>query len=254
PREGGQPPASAGSPSGYSPSEIERLTGCEDAIHYKFWDRRLLREALTHSSAKDESHPSNERMEFLGDSVLGLIVCEHLYRTRPAAQEGPLTEIKSAVVSRAALGKRAKEMELERWLIVGKGTGRGGRIPASLHANLFEALICAVYLDAGFEVARLFVLRHLSGVIPAVAESREGVNYKSLLQQWAQRELGVTPGYRVISESGPEHHKTFEVRSMLGAEEGSMGNGRSKKEAEQEAARLTLEERQASMSGSRPGA
>ncbi len=223
-------------------------------IHYKFWDRRLLREALTHSSAKDDLHPSNERMEFLGDSVLGLIICEHLYRTRPTAQEGPLTEIKSAVVSRAALGKRAKEMELETWLIVGKGTGRGGRIPASLHANLFEALICAVYLDAGFEVARLFVLKHLEGVIPAITEQREGVNYKSLLQQWAQRELGVTPGYRVISESGPEHHKTFEVRAMLGSEEGSMGNGRSKKEAEQEAARLTLEARQAPSPVGRPDA
>jgi ribonuclease-3 len=220
--------------------EVARLRDCEARVGYRFRDIAILEQALTHSSIKTTDNPSNERLEFLGDSVLGLIMTEFLYNFFNEKDEGELTQIKSVVVSTAILARESTRLGVCDFYNVGKGVTRRRKLPVSLQANVFEALVAAIYKDGGLEEARRFVLRNLYHHVLSVAEDQHEKNYKSLLQQWAQKELNSTPTYRVLAERGPDHLKHFEVVAVIGRQRYRSGVGRSKKEAEQVAARETL--------------
>jgi ribonuclease-3 len=220
--------------------DLDRIRGCEEMIGYRFRDSTLLLQALTHSSIKTVDNPSNERLEFLGDSVLGLVMTEFLFNFFQDHTEGDLTQIKSVVVSTSVLARESERLSLDRYYSVGKGVTRRKKLPTSLLANVFEAVVAAIYKDSGLESARRFVLRNLYHQVLAVAENRHKRNYKSILQQWAQKELNITPTYRVVAEKGPDHLKSFEVVAVVGKKKYRAGTGRSKKEAEQVAARETL--------------
>lgn len=221
-------------------SDLVRVRQCEGQIGYRFKEPGFLVQALTHSSIKTEDNPSNERLEFLGDSVLGLVMTEFLFSYFQDLDEGELTQIKSVVVSTSVLARESARLELATLYNVGKGVTKKKGIPVSLQANVFEAVVGAVYKDGGLEAARRFVLRNLFHHVLAVARDEHPRNYKSLLQQWAQKELNVTPGYKVVAERGPDHLKYFEVVALIGRKSYGRGSGRSKKEAEQVAARETL--------------
>ena len=223
-----------------SEGEIARLRDCEGRMGYRFRDVTILEQALTHSSIKTTDNPSNERLEFLGDSVLGLIMTEFLYNYFSDKDEGELTQIKSVVVSTAVLAQESTRLGVCDFYNVGKGVTRRRKLPVSLQANVFEALVAAIYKDGGLEEARRFVLRNLYHHVLSVSQDQHEKNYKSLLQQWAQKELNLTPTYRVLSEKGPDHLKHFEVVAVIGRQKYQSGIGRSKKEAEQVAARETL--------------
>ena len=218
------------------------LLRCQEAIGYLFRREGLLRKSLTHSSVKDEKNPSNERLEFLGDAILGMVISEYLFSMLPENDEGDLTKVKSVVVSSQTLARLGAEMELDRFLMTGKGIRMKSEVPRSLLANAVEAIIAAVYLDRGMEAARHFVLDHLHPYVEEVlADDHETKNYKSLLQQTAQKDFSATPAYRVLSEVGPDHSKSFRVSAVLGNREFPPGRGASKKEAEQDAAKVALE-------------
>lgn len=225
----------------FTDDELHHLRLCEERIAYRFKDERLLVQALTHSSIKTLDNPSNERLEFLGDSVLGLVMTEFLYNFFQDLDEGALTQIKSVVVSTQVLAGESLRLGLDGLYNVGKGVPRKRKLPPSLLANVFEAIVAAIYKDGGLEQARRFVLRNVYHQVLAVADDRHPKNYKSLLQQWAQKELGVTPTYRVASERGPDHLKYFEVVAVVGKKKYCAGSGSSKKEAEQASARSTLD-------------
>jgi len=212
---------------------------CERQIGYKFCNCFWLRKALTHSSSKSTNHLSNERLEFLGDAVLGMVISEHLFTKLKSYTEGELTKIKSSVVSRATLSARSKAIGLDSFISVGKGMLEGEEMPVSVMANALEAVIGAIFLDGGIEPAREFVLRLLSNEIEESIEGQDLSNYKSLLQQYAQREFCVTPTYKVIGDTGPDHEKSFLVVTLIGGLRYESAWGRSKKEAEQRAAELT---------------
>ena len=220
--------------------EQERIDGCQEAIACQFRDPFWLQKALTHSSNRSDLGLSNERMEFLGDAILGMVVSEHLFSTYSGHAEGELTAIKSVVVSQRTLARHGRELGLDKFLSVGRGMSKGRRLPNSVVANVFEAVIAAVYLDQGLDAARQFVLSNLQGEIEDAEHTKHSKNFKSLLQQLAQRELGCTPCYRVIEESGPDHAKSFRVVTMVNEVEYGTGWGRNKKEAEQHSARESL--------------
>ncbi|MEW6747427.1 MAG: ribonuclease III [Planctomycetota bacterium] len=218
----------------------ERFERFEEMLGYTFHDVALLRQALTHSSVKDASHPSNETLEFLGDSVLGMVIADYVYRELPGANEGDLTRVKSVVVSRSALAKLAQKLGIHDHLAVGKGIRKRRALPPSIAANAVEALIAALYLDGGLERATVFVLQHFIPLIRTVTKNRHAKNYKSLLQQLVQRQLAITPEYPLLETTGPDHLKTFEVAARVGNRVFPSARGRTKKAAEQRAARLAL--------------
>jgi ribonuclease-3 len=206
------------------------------AAGYSFREPSLLREAMTHASSANVRLESNERMEFLGDAVLGLVICEHLYRTLPGLAEGDLTKIKSAVVSRRTCARISREHQLIDMLDLGKGmSGRRG-VPSSVAAAVLESLVAAVYLDGGLEAARSLVLRLMQPVIDEAAGNAHQHNYKSVLQQLAQRHLPSNPSYVLLDEKGPDHAKAFEVSVQLCGRTFAPAWANNKKEAEQRAA------------------
>ncbi len=220
--------------------EAEILDECQAAIGYRFRQPDLLRSALTHASGANTRLASNERMEFLGDSVLGLVTCEQLYLRFPDYQEGDLTKIKSVVVSRRTCARFSKALNLGDYLFLGKGMHLHTAVPASLLADVYESLVAAIYLDGGLEAARTFILRHLGPEIEEVAEGAHGGNFKSLLQQVAQREFNATPQYVMLDEKGPDHSKCFKIAAVIGRHTYAGAWGRNKKEAEQRAAMNAL--------------
>jgi len=220
--------------------EQDRIAACQEAIGVSFNNPAWLDKALTHSSNRSDLGLSNERMEFLGDAILGMVVSEHLFNTYQGHTEGELTAVKSIVVSQRILARQSRALGLDRFLSVGRGMSRGRRLPNSVVANVLEALIAALYLDQGLEAARDFILRHLGPEIGDAERTKQHKNFKSVLQQLVQSKLGCTPGYRVIEESGPDHAKSFRVVTMIGGVEHGTGWGRNKKEAEQHSARETL--------------
>ncbi len=220
----------------------ERLARCEHQIGYEFKDKSLLRAALTHSSGADRRLESNERLEFLGDAILGAIICELLYHQYPEALEGELTQIKSVVVSRQTCAKISEALGLHHLIILGKGLANHGQIPLSLLANVFESLVAAIYLDGGPQAARRFVEVYLRPEIEAVRAGETEGNFKSILQQVAQRDLLCTPTYQVVDERGPDHAKFFKVVAQIGRDRYHPAWGRNKKEAEQRAACNALAE------------
>ncbi len=214
----------------------------EELIGHVFEDASLLEEALTHSSAADTRLRSNERMEFLGDAVLDLVVCDALYKRFPDYFEGELTKVKSAVVSRKTCATVARETGLDELLIVGKGIEGRREIPPSLSAAVYESMIAALYLDGGFEVAKRYVLETMAPHIDALASNLHQHNYKAVLQQHAQKSMNGTPHYELLDEKGPDHSKCFEMCVNISGKRFPGAWGPSKKIAEQKAALLALHE------------
>ena len=215
------------------------LENCEKRIGYSFKDYFWLKKALTHSSNKGDDRPSNERLEFLGDAVLGMVTSDYLFAHLKDRSEGELTRIKSVVVSRVTLARRSADIGLSEFMSVGKGMLGSGRLPVSVMANVMEAVIGAIYIDGGLEPAREFILDVLIEDIRGAVRNQDRVNFKSLLQQYAQREFASAPTYEVIGDAGPDHEKTFHVVTVIGRQRFERAWGRSKKEAEQRAAELT---------------
>jgi ribonuclease-3 len=220
--------------------ESEILEDCQKAIGYTFRNPELLRAALTHASGANTRLASNERLEFLGDAVLGLITCEQLFHRFPDYQEGDLTKIKSVVVSRRTCARISRQLRLGDFLFLGKGMNIHTDVPASLQADVYESMVAAIYLDGGLEAARSFILAYLIPEIEHVAEGAHGGNHKSLLQQVAQREFGATPQYNLLDEKGPDHSKCFKIAAFVGRQAFAGAWGRNKKEAEQKAAMNAL--------------
>jgi ribonuclease-3 len=181
-------------------------------------------------------------MEFLGDAVLDLVVCEALYLRFPSLLEGDLTKIKSAVVSRRTCAEVAKETGVSELLIIGKGISSREAMPSSLAAAVYESIVAAIYLDGGFDVVKEYVLRTMTPKILDISQNINSQNYKAVLQQHAQKILGATPIYELLDEKGPDHSKCFEVCVMVDGRRFTSAWGPNKKMAEQKAALLALEE------------
>jgi len=228
--------------SGLDHQLLAHLENCEKRIGYVFSDKGLLQAALTHASGAEHRLASNERLEFLGDAILGAVVCELLYHQYPEYLEGDLTKIKSVVVSRQTCAKISEVLGMQEFLILGKGMTTHPTVPASLLADVFESLVAAIYLDGGDRAARNFVEAHLGPEIELAVDGESGGNYKSLLQQLAQREHGTTPTYQLLDEKGPDHSKCFKIAAQVGSCRFPPAWGRNKKEAEQRAARNALNE------------
>lgn len=216
--------------------KIDALDRAEEILGYQFKDRELLRRALRHASCTDDKLDSNERLEFLGDAILGMVVCDYLYDHYPTLLEGELTKIKSTVVSRDTCARVARRLGLEVLIELGKGMRNRGEIPRSLAAGGFEAVIGAMYLEAGLETVRTFILEHLEARVRAAYRSGHQQNFKSVLQQVAQRRFEASPSYVLLDEKGPDHSKCFEICVEIGAERFPSSWGPSKKQAEQQAA------------------
>lgn len=217
-------------------SDLARITACEQRIAYCFQDKAMLKSALTHASGANHRLGSNERLEFLGDAILGAVVCEMLFRQFPQFSEGDLTKIKSVVVSRMTCAKMSTELGLEEFLIVGKGMISVKSVPRSVLADVFESLVAAIYLDGGHTPVHEFIERWLQPEIDRAAASDNDDNYKSMLQQKAQKDYGATPTYELLDERGPDHDKSFKVRAYVAGRDFPPAWGRNKKEAEQRAA------------------
>ncbi len=234
--------------------ENNSIEECQKALGYFFKKSELLKSALSHASGVDSRQASNERLEFLGDSILGLICCEFLYHRFPDLQEGEMTKIKSVVVSRPTCAKISGQLNLGAFMVLGRGVPYEiGSIPANILADVFEAILGAMYLDGGWDIVRDFALRHLSPVIEEVACSDLKNNAKSLLQQIVQREFGTTPQYVLIDEKGPDHSKCFMMAVTI---KGQSYNGewaKNKKDAEQSAALSALTKIQGPVAGSTQG-
>lgn len=221
------------------------LKGLQEKIGFKFKHEELLKEAVTHRSYLNENPTwkfrNNERLEFLGDAVLELIVTEELFARLPDKEEGELTLYRAALVNSKMLTGVAEEIGLDRELLVSKGEARdwNGRGREAIAANAVEALIGGIYLDQGYEQAKKFVNKFIMPHLGKVVASG-GKDPKSLVQEIAQEDYAVTPSYRVLDESGPAHERTFTVGLYFGDELKSKGLGASKQEAELEAAERLL--------------
>lgn len=216
------------------------LDRCQEAIGYKFKDPSLLAAALTHASIATHRLESNERLEFLGDAILGMVVCEYLFDKYPHELEGELTKIKSTVVSGKTCAAISEELGLAECLFLGNGISTRTKLPPSVMAAVFEALIAAVKLDGGLKAARRFILKHVVPFVERASESDHQQNYKSQLQQHAQKDMAATPIYELLDEKGPDHSKCFEVAVCIDGHRFPSAWGPSKKEAEQKAAQCAL--------------
>ncbi len=222
--------------------KTDPIRRAEKLLGHSFKDPQLLKESLTHASSADSRLTSNERMEFLGDAVLDLVICEALYLRFPDYLEGELTKIKSAVVSRRTCAEVSNETGLTALLIIGKGVGTGAAMPSSLAAAVYESIVAALYLDGGFEVAKRYILRTMTPHIDAIAASAHQHNYKAILQQHAQKCMNATPVYELLDEKGPDHSKCFEMCVVIDGKRYNSAWGPNKKMAEQKAALFALEE------------
>jgi ribonuclease-3 len=229
------------------PSDRRKLLlELQKAIGVRFKSPLILNQSLMHRSyvhgKAADRHMSNERMEFLGDSVLGLVVNDYLYNRYPDRDEGDLTKIKSLVVSRQVLAKKATEIGLGKYLLLSAGeVESGGRKRSSIIADAMEAVIGAIYIDRGLEAAREFIRREILVGLHEITGAEEHTNYKSLLQELVQGSRKVHPVYRIQSEKGPDHDKQFIVDVSIAGRIYGRGTGKSKKEAEQSAAKSALE-------------
>ena len=225
--------------TGKAAQEVESVLG------YRFQNSEHLVLALTHSSFAHEKSGTylacNERLEFLGDAVLGLIITRHLYDTYPDLPEGKLSVMKSRLVSGIMLGKMAKALNLGKYLLLGRGEEKlGGRIRKSMLARTFEAIVAAIFLDGGLEGAREFVLNLFQRELNDIQQGMQQYDYKSQLQKITQNLYGTVPAYELISQTGPDHGRVFRVRAKVTEQIVAVARGTSKKSAEQRAARLVL--------------
>ena len=215
---------------------------CTQVLKYQFSDPKFLKLALTHASVAPTRLQSNERMEFLGDAVLGLTVCNALYQSQSDLMEGEMTKIKSAVVSRQTCAAIAEEAGICALLRLGKGMPAFKELPPSIAAAVFESIIAAIYLDGGLEPARQFILSHVQKHIDQALRESHQRNYKSVLQQYSQRHGNSTPQYNLLDEKGPDHSKCFEVSVAINGRNFSSAWGKNKQAAEQQAAYRALNE------------
>lgn len=225
---------------------ISKLKAFQDILKYTFNDIELLKTACTHSSYahenKESSIVSNERLEFLGDSVLSLIVSEYIFKNYPKLPEGELTKIRASVVCEASLAQCTKRIGVGKYLLLGKGEElTGGRERISILSDAFEAILAAIYLDGGMDEARRWVLEQLEDTIKAAVAGNIFKDYKTELQELIQKNGEEKIKYEIIDVSGPDHNKNFYVKVMHNGRTIGKGSGRSKKEAEQNAARCALE-------------
>ncbi|ADK84087.1 ribonuclease III [Desulfarculus baarsii DSM 2075] len=225
-------------------TRLDMLKQLADQVGHGFSDWTALDEALRHSSFVHENPqrgPSNERLEFLGDAVLELVVTQELFLRFDQASEGQLSRARSSVVNEARLAEAARQIDLGPCILLGKGEqGQGGQEKTSILADALEAVLAAVYLDGGLEAARDCVLALLGPLDERVIDRAPRRDYKTMLQERVQEDLRLTPRYRTIDESGPDHDKTFSVSIEINDRQLAMGAGKSKKEAEQNAARRGL--------------
>ncbi|MGP1345126.1 MAG: ribonuclease III [Phycisphaerales bacterium] len=242
-RRSDQSSAASPTPSASSGSEQfdpEIIARAEAILNHTFKDRSLLERALTHASIATTRHRSNERLEFLGDAVLGLLTCDYLYENYPDLLEGDMTKIKSDAVSRKKCARIAHRLRLDELLLIGKGMQTRSTLPPSLSAAVVESLLGALYIEAGIERVREFLLPHLAPMIDEIAASGHHQNFKSVLQQHAQQVLGAQPVYMLMEERGPDHDKLFLVAVELNGSTHEACWSRSKKQAEQAAAQRAL--------------
>jgi ribonuclease-3 len=224
----------------------EQLDSLQKLLAYSFRDLALLKEAITHKSYlnefKEPLSRDNERLEFLGDAVLDLVISEYLIQRYPELQEGDLSKRKAKIVSEPFLARIAQRLELGDYLRLGRGEElTRGREKSSLLANTLEAVIAAIYLDGGLEKVRPFILSSFEEDLEQSVFSEAAADYKTELQELSQKIYEVLPVYEMVSESGPDHRKTFEVVLLINGAQYGFGSGRSKKEAEQQAAKQALE-------------
>lgn len=211
---------------------------------HRFSDPELLKQSLTHKSFANENRVPyhNERMEFLGDAVLNLVVSEYLMKTCPEANEGELSRLRAAIVSEPALAGIARGISLGGYMLLGRGEEQtGGRDKDSLLSNSLEAVIASIYLDSGKDAAEAFIIRFFDETIRKTCAAGGSLDYKTRLQELCQERLKLLPDYRIVLESGPDHQKQFEVEVWIKGSLSGRGIGRSKKEAEQRAAKEALE-------------
>src|ERR1700730_9322810 len=218
----------------------------QDSLGLHFRDEALLKLVLTHKSyifeTSNEPLNSNERLEFLGDSVLACISADHLYRSFPELSEGDLSDTRAILVKGETLAQFARELNLDDFLIMGKGEAnniKGQRVLAAT----FEAVLGAIYLDQGLEAAQRFLLPRLKPMAYHIVNKRLFKDHKSRFQELAQAHISITPAYRLVSQEGPSHNREFVVEAMLGDEVAGRGQGRNKQTAEQEAAHAALQNR-----------
>ena len=217
----------------------------EKKIGYTFKNQKLLEQAFTHRSYLNENRElgreHNERLEFLGDAVLELVVTEFLYAKYPDKPEGDLTAYRAALVNTQSISAAAAALGMNDFLLLSKGEARDtGRARQIILANAFEAMIGAIYLDAGYAVAKDFIAKQLFHKADEVVAKRLWQDAKSRLQEIAQEQFGITPTYELVNQSGPDHDKRFVVSANIGSEKIAQGEGRSKQEAEQDAAQKAL--------------
>lgn len=222
------------------------ITDLETSLGLVFQDKSLLQRALTHRSYLNENPDlpwlDNERLEFLGDAILGFVTAEHLYHRFPEMKEGDLTSLRAALVRGETLAEFATELNLGPYLYISRGeeAGRGRARPALLAAT-FEAVVGALFLDQGMEPARALIVRLIDAKTQNILQERLDRNAKSLLQELSQGRLKVTPVYRLVEMRGPDHAREFTVEAVLGARVYGIGRGRNKQTAEQEAARAAIQ-------------
>ena len=221
--------------------EGQDLPGLEKSLGYAFRDRRFLRDALIHKSYANEHRlsvaSSNERLEFLGDAVLGLVVSHAIMDLFPAYAEGELSKLRASVVNESNLSRLARRIKLGDHLFLGRGEARsGGREKASILADAYEAVLAAIYLDGGLPAAEMVVKDHFQAVFKKIEADGYDRDFKTLLQEACQARFKATPEYRLVEARGPDHQKEFTVSLAIGGSVVSEGKGRTKKQAEQRAA------------------
>jgi len=230
---------------GFASENIERLNALEEVIGYKFNDPGKLLLALTHSSyaneKRSENLKSNERLEFLGDSVLNIITSDHIYKNHPELPEGEMTKTRAAIVCEASLMLCASKIGLGEFLLLGKGEeNTGGRTRTSILSDAFEALIGAIYLDGGIQAADAFIKSTMKDIYSNISSKTVFHDYKTQLQEVIQKQSDDKISYMILDEKGPDHDKVFTAQVLVGEHPCGTGTGRTKKEAEQNAAKDAL--------------
>lgn len=217
----------------------------EQSVQIDFKNKDLLKQAFTHRSYLNEHRTQgidhNERLEFLGDAVLELVVTHFLYEKFPDKDEGNLTAYRSALVNTNTLSEAATKLGMNAFLLLSKGEAKDtGRARQFILANTFEAFIGALYLDQGYDAAKEFISKNIFELIDDIVEHKKFIDSKSKFQELAQEHTGITPAYKLIKEIGPDHNKIFQIGVLIGEDEIAQGEGKSKQEAEQQAAEKAL--------------
>ncbi|MCF7793162.1 MAG: ribonuclease III [Candidatus Cloacimonetes bacterium] len=222
--------------------EDENLIALQKIIKYKFNNLSFLNAAISHTSLENSEDSPFERMEFLGDSILGLIVAEELFIKYPNYSEGQLSKLKSKLVSRRFLAMKAKQTGINEYIKLSEeAIQSGGKRSTSILGDSMEAIICAIYLDGEMEDVRNFINKIILKNSEKAVSKQDFRDYKSVLQEFTQRKFQNTPEYKIISEEGPEHDKTFTVEVYINNKQSGLGKGKNKKEAQQSAAKVACQ-------------